>query len=135
MTQDAMHRRDFRALRSRPAANLAADIAAYAANPLFANIDEWVISGNPYRRPVRPQDLADYDFETPLDKAAFCSGSALAAQRMLINIYENDAIFLPTGDLRPVDGDFRRFYNAETRLAGETIRPTLERHAFAFRDR
>ncbi len=135
MSQYALHHRDFGAHSSPRAANLAADVAAYAANPLFANGDEWVIEGNPYRRPVRPQDLADHDFATPLDKAAFCSGSALAAQRMLINIYESDAIFLPEGDLRPVEGDFHRFYNPETRLAGETIRPILERHVFAFFDR
>ena len=134
MNQDALNRWGLGGRSSPQAANLAADVAAYAANPLFDNIDEWVISGNPYRRPVRPQDLADYDFATPLDKAAFCSGSALAAQRMLINIYESDAIFLPAGDLRPVEGDFHRFYNPETRLAGETIRPILERHVFAFLD-
>ncbi len=42
MSQDALHRGDLGAHSSPRAVNLAADVAAYAANPLFANIDEWV---------------------------------------------------------------------------------------------
>jgi mannose-6-phosphate isomerase-like protein (cupin superfamily) len=135
MSQDALDRWDLGARASPRRGNLAADVAAYAANPLFDNVDEWIIAGNPYRRPVRPQDLADFDFAAPLDKADFCSGSALAAQRMMINIYESDAMFLPAGDLRPVEADFRRFYHPETRRLGDAIRPHLEHHAFAFLDR
>ena len=135
MNQDALHRRGLGGSLPHRASNLAEAIAVYAANPQFADIDTWVIEGNPYRRPVRPQDLAIFDFEAPLNKAAFCSGSALAAQRMLFNIYESDAIFLPEGSLRGIEGDFHRFYNPETRVAGATIRPFLEHHVFSFLDR
>lgn len=111
------------------------DIMAYASSPLFGDADGWTIEGNPYRRPVRPQDLWRYDFSAPLSRNEFCSGSALAAQRMLLNIYETDSVFLPDGDFRSVRTDFNQFYSPENRLAGERIRSTLERHVFCFLDK
>ena len=135
MPQDALGRA-IRSPRSYPQRGpIHGDIMAYAANPQFANTDSWIIEDNPYRRPIRPQDLDACDFATPLDKQAFCSGSALAAQRMLINIYESDAMYLPDAGFSSIINEFRQFYSAESRRAGESIRPTLERHTFGFLDR
>jgi|ETN01SMinimDraft_1059929.scaffolds.fasta_scaffold344265_1 hypothetical protein len=39
------------------------EIYAYAANPIFGQCNSFIIEGNPYCRPIRPQDLADQDFD------------------------------------------------------------------------
>ncbi len=104
----------------------------YANRPIFLTSNELILKGNPYRRPVRPQDMDSYDFTAPLEKGECFSASALAAQRLLLNIYESDLMFLPDGPLAPVRQDFDAFYADDTRLAGEVIRPTLENHLFGF---
>ncbi len=109
-------------------------IALYASNPLYGGTDSWLIANNPYRRPVRPQDVAQYAFAEPLAGKAICSGSGLAAHRMLLNIYESDMMMLPANDFAGVADDFRAFYSNANRLAGEMIRSTLERHVFGFLD-
>ena len=121
-------------LSSQRQSNIVPHIFSYAANPLFANAESWIIEDNPFRRPVRPQDLDKFAFTVPLDRAAICSGSALAAQRMLLNIYESDLMLLPENNFPAVKNDFRLFYSPENRLSGEQIRATLERHVFGFLD-
>ena len=110
------------------------DIYAYAANPLFGQCEGFLIEGNPYCRPIRPQDLGDQDFSRPLGKADLSAPSALTAHRMLLNIYESDLLFLPKGSFEKVEQDFQLFYSNDSKLAGEAIRPTLEQHVFAFLD-
>ena len=120
---------------SRPSPNggiVTHQIAAYAANPLFGDSKNWVIENNPFRRPVRPQDLEQYSFTEPAGADALGSGSGLCAQRMLLNIYETELMFLPAANFAGARNDFRLFYSNENRLAGETIRPTLEHHVFDF---
>ena len=63
---------------------------------------------------------------------AFTSASALMAQRFLATIYEADLLFLPAANFARLRGDFELFYADATRLAGERIRPALERHVFGF---
>lgn len=106
----------------------------YVTSPLFAGVDQWVIDDNPYRRPVRPQDLGLFDFSTVLDKRQVLTGSGLMASRMLLNIYETDLVFLPQGPLEPAYEDFQAFYAPGLRALGEMMRPTLERHTFGFLD-
>jgi hypothetical protein len=107
----------------------------YADNQLFINPGDFIVQSNPYRRPVRPQDLDGFDFSRQLPRDQFFSASALAAQRILLNVYESELIFLPKGPLAPVEQDFRTFYADELKLAGEAIRPILEDHLFGFLDR
>jgi Iron-containing redox enzyme len=107
-------------------------IQSYAANPLFQDVNEWIIHDNPYRRPLRPQDLKSIDFNLPLRKDQVLNYSALAAHRMLLNIYENDLVFLPEDDFAGKKNDFNLFYSNENKLLGEFIRPTLEAHIFGF---
>jgi hypothetical protein len=107
-------------------------VRLYAANPLFGSLREWVIADNPYRRPVDQQAAARHDFTRPLKRADAFGASALAAQRMLFNIYETDLVFLPEKDFGAKRGDFAAFYSNENKLLGELIRPTLETHLFGF---
>ncbi len=111
-----------------------AQIALYASNPLYGKTDGWLIANNPYRRPIRPQDVTQYAFTEPLAGDAIGSGSGLASHRMLLNIYESDMMMLPANGFGDVAEDFRLFYSNENRLAGEMIRGTLERHVFGFLD-
>ncbi len=117
-----------------PHTTIKSQIALYASNPLYGSTDSWLIANNPYRRPVRPQDVAQYAFAEPLAGNAIGSGSGLAAHRMLLNIYESDMMMLPADDFGDVADDFRAFYSSENRLVGEMIRGTLERHVFGFLD-
>src|SRR5689334_13448436 len=107
-------------------------IDRYAARPLFANTSEWIIRDNPYRRPVDLKLVQQLDFSTPLTRAEILGASALAAHRMLLNIYETDLIFLPTNDFASKREDFSSYYSNDNKLLGELIRPTLEAHVFSF---
>ncbi len=107
-------------------------IDLYAARPLFGDAAEWVIRDNPYRRPVDWKAVQQLDFSKPLDKAKILGASALAAHRMLLNIYETDLIFLPASDFAAKKNDFSSYYSNDNKLLGELIRPTLEAHVFNF---
>lgn len=107
-------------------------VRLYAANPLFGYLKEWVIADNPYRRPVDQQTVTRHDFGRPLKREEALGASALAAQRMLFNVYETDFVFLPEKDLAAKRGDFVSFYSNENKLLGELIRPALEAHLFGF---
>lgn len=107
-------------------------IDLYAARPLFGNTSEWIIRDNPYRRPVDPQMVQQLDFSAPLTRKEILGTSALAAHRMLLNIYETDLIFLPANDFPAKRADFSSYYSNDNKLLGELIRPTLEAHVFSF---
>lgn len=107
-------------------------IELYAARPLFDNTPEWIIRDNPYRRPVNWNAVQQLDFNTSLNRAEILGANALAAHRMLLNIYETDLIFLPASDFNAKRNDFASYYSNENKMLGELIRPTLEAHVFNF---
>jgi nitrosourea synthase len=107
-------------------------IERYAARPLFENTSEWIIRDNPYRRPVDLKTVQQLDFSAPLSRAEILGTSALAAHRMLLNIYETDLIFLPANDFASKRADFSSYYSNDNKLLGELVRPTLEAHVFSF---
>lgn len=107
-------------------------IQIYANNPLFADIDTWFIDQNPFRRPVRPQDLKQFNFNAPLTEEQALTASSLAANRLLLNIYELDLVFLPNHQNKSTAADFHLFYNPETRRDAQAVRPILEKHLFDF---
>lgn len=109
-------------------------VRSYVSNPLFSAPNEWLIHNNQFRRPVRPQDVAIMDFATPLERDEACSSSALTAQRMLLNVYETDLMFLPDESLASNRNDFDLFYSDANKVIGEMIRPALEKHLFGFLD-
>lgn len=107
-------------------------VANYASCRLFGQPAKFFIFGNPYRRPVRPQDIETIDFSRRLSREDYPSAAALTGQRLLTNIYESDLLFLPSGDFRRVERDFQEFYSDKVKLAGEQVRPLLERQLFSF---
>ena len=110
-------------------------ITLYAENPLFKNTEDWTIKDNPYRRPIDPDAVKSLDFGEALSREQVLSKSALAAHRMLLNIYESDLVFLPDGDFAAKRNDFGAFYSNQNKLLGEIVRPTLEHHVFGFLER
>jgi len=107
-------------------------ILLYAENPLFKNTEDWTVQDNPYRRPIDPDALKSLDFSEALMRGQVFDKSALAAHRMLLNIYETDLVFLPDGDFAAKKADFGAFYSNQNKLLGELIRPALETHVFGF---
>jgi mannose-6-phosphate isomerase-like protein (cupin superfamily) len=88
---------------------------------------------DPYHRPVRPQDLKLVQLKKCLAKEHFGQPSYLAAQRLLLNRYEQDMVFLPVQ--RPLNlAHFNSFYDVELRKALELLRPLLEQHVFGWLD-
>jgi len=107
-------------------------IDLYASRPIFDDSPEWLIRDNPYRRPIDRQSIQQFDFSKALNKSASLGASALAAHRMLLNIYETDLIFLPDKNFESKRDDFSSYYSNDNKLLGELIRPTLEAHVFDF---
>src|SRR5919197_3340062 len=69
---------------------MAGYLAAYVANPLYrsARFEELVIDDNPYRRPVRPEDLSFLRFDEPFSRENSSQLSSLIGHRILLNIYD-----------------------------------------------
>jgi hypothetical protein len=111
-------------------------VKAFAACAPFraATVDELINDANPFRRPVRPDDLDFLDYSTELSAEACASLSALLGHRMLLNAYEADLVFLPQPEPSPSWADGQTFYAPESRLLAELARPVLERHLFSFVD-
>jgi Cupin domain len=109
-------------------------VKAFADNAAFraATLDELVNEANPFRRPVRPDDLHFLDYSAPLPVEKLGSLSALLGHRMLLNAYESDLVFLPEPAPSASWTDSRSFYSNESRLLAELARPVLEHHLFSF---
>ena len=106
----------------------------YAANPLYraATFDERVIEDNPYRRPVRPDDLEWIDYRTPVTRANAQELSSLIGHRMLLNIFDTSRVLLPVRFTDERREEHRLFYSERNVLLGAAVRPYLEKHVFGF---
>jgi hypothetical protein len=109
-------------------------VKAFADNPAFraATVDELVNEANPFRRPVRPDDLDFLDYSVTLPASELGSLSALLGHRMLLNSYETDLVFLPESEPSPSWTTSRTFYSPKSRVLADLARPVLERHLFSF---
>jgi mannose-6-phosphate isomerase-like protein (cupin superfamily) len=106
----------------------------YLGNPVFraARYEERVLDDNPYRRPVRPDDIGLVDFSTPLSRADFAQLSGLMGHRMLLNIYDAGKLLLPRQATAEKWRDYEQFYAERSRFLGDLIRPYLGAHLFGF---
>lgn len=66
----------------------------FASHPLF-NQPQSFYCDSLYVRPVRPSDLPQFEFHRVLNQEELNQPSHLMGQRLLLNIYEQDLIFLP----------------------------------------
>jgi hypothetical protein len=109
-------------------------IQAYAANPLFrsASFDELVIDDDPYRRPVRPDDLEWLKFDRPISYEDSSRLSSLLGHRMLLNINDTHLPLFPEMMSEERRSEFELFYDTGNVARGERIRPFLEQHLFGY---
>jgi mannose-6-phosphate isomerase-like protein (cupin superfamily) len=120
-------------LRDLPSAANPNDIVkAFAANPAFraAEWEELTTENNPYRRPVRPADLAWLDYSRPMPEVKALRLSALLGHRMLRNIYDAEFHHLPAVLDDANKTDRATFHSTRNRILGALARPVLERHLF-----
>ncbi|MCD2197606.1 hypothetical protein LQ327_29970 [Actinomycetospora endophytica] len=108
-------------------------VKAFAANQAFraAEWEELTTEDDPYRRPVRPDDLEWLDYDKPLPAEKALKLSALLGHRMLRNVYDADRHFLPAVSSEASRNDAADFYSTRNRVLGALARPVLERHLFA----
>lgn len=131
-----MQTEDFDTLVDMPELERHGQVAqAYQSMQDFANLrffaqPEEFYSYSPFRRPVRPQDIDICLLGRPLDLAELSHPNHLLAQRLLMNIYEQDMVFLPNEACNFKLSDFKDFYDPDFVAAGCQIRPALERYVF-----
>ncbi|MFH0245591.1 hypothetical protein ACGRHY_24940 [Streptomyces sp. HK10] len=111
-------------------------LKAFAANRAFraAEWDELTTEENPYRRPVRPDDLAWLDYSRPMPVSEALKLSGLLGHRMLRNVYDLEALYLPPADSPTVRPDQEAFYSDRNRMLSALAKPVLEKHLFTFLD-
>lgn len=111
-------------------------VKAFAANPAYraAEWEELTTEQNPYRRPVRPDDLAWLDYGRKMPAAKALKLSALLGHRMLRNVYDSGLLFLPPAADEAAGRDAATFYSDENRVLGALAAPILEQHLFSLLD-
>ena len=112
-------------------------VVAFASNPAFraAEWSELTTPGNPYRRPVRPDDLAWVKYHDTMPPEKALRLSALLGHRMLRNIYDLESTLVaPADGVDTVRRDRADFYSRDNRVRSALARPVLERHLFDFLD-
>ncbi|OHV29650.1 peptide synthetase [Pseudofrankia sp. EUN1h] len=124
--------RQVEAARLGPGAH--ALVRSFASNPAFrpAEWEELTTEDDPYRRPVRPADLAWLDYGRPLRPEEVLKLSGLLGHRMLRNIYDADLLYLPPNRNQAAERDAADFYGEANRLRGALAQPVLEHHLFSY---
>jgi len=109
-------------------------VRLYAANPLYraATFGDRVIEDDPYRRPVRPDDLEWVDYSTPINRDNAQELSSLIGQRILLNVFDTRKTLLPKDFTEERREEHELFYAERNLLIGEAVRPYLERHLYGF---
>ena len=85
---------------------------------------------SPYQRPSRPQDVTDAIISTRLTSDQLSHSQHLLAQRLLLNIYEQDLVFLPKPPMALDLKAFKNFYDPQHAASGKKIRPLLEQYLY-----
>jgi hypothetical protein len=111
-------------------------VKAFARNPAFraAEWEELTTEDDPFRRPVRPDDLDWLDYGKPMPVAKVLRLSGLLGHRMLRNIYDAELLYVEPRANTAADTDRANFYSARNRALGELAKPILQRHLFTFLD-
>lgn len=111
-------------------------VRAFAANPAFRAAERHELSNetNPFRRPVRPDDLNWLDYSTVLPESRTLMLTALLGHRMLRNIYDSDQLYLPPMAQQTSEADGEAFYSTQNRVLAALAKPVLERHLFTMLD-
>jgi len=106
-------------------------LALYARADAFAQPRGFYTS-SPYQRPSRPQDINGSILTASLKSHQFSCSQHLLAQRLLLNIYEQDLVFLPKPPLELNLKEFKTFYDPLHVASGKKIRPVLENYLYGW---
>lgn len=109
-------------------------LQAFGSSQLFRDPEDWINHDNPYRRAIRPQVFGYLDFSKPLARDQLLEYTSLAANRLLLTVYEQDFLLLPQQGFSAKRADYEAFYQDPTKALGEVLRPFLERYLFTFLD-
>ncbi|MFC4565264.1 iron-containing redox enzyme family protein [Nocardiopsis mangrovi] len=109
-------------------------IRNFSATSSYRPSAEPFIRATPYHRPLDAQRLDRVDWASPLAEAEWLSDSGLMANRLLMNVYESDALFLPASGLAGRRREFEDFYHSASRRNAEFAREDAERFVFGFLD-
>lgn len=107
-------------------------IIQYAALPQYrsAVVDELVLKGDFYRRPLRPEDLDFLPFGKAVKRNTYRRLPFFAAQRILFCINDTRTAVLPKSAEKFVA--FDAFYNENVQTLGASIQGFLEDFSFDF---
>lgn len=111
-------------------------LESYVSSPNFKSRKHFY-HNSPYIRPVRPQDINTKLLDNYLTEHQLTNSEHLLTQRILLNIYEQDLMFLPINSecdktSKRHWAEYRQFYNHEHVALGKLIKPILERKVFGW---
>ncbi|WP_440994308.1 iron-containing redox enzyme family protein [Cysteiniphilum litorale] len=93
------------------------------SSPIYANINTWEITNNPWLRPLRPSSFKYLNYET-ISSENYLNYSSMALNRALTAFYEKDFVFLADNifDSPIKKNSFELFYDkAQKRLESQCI--------------
>lgn len=99
---------------------------------IFKDPEYFVVTDNPWKRPVRPQSFKYFDFK-PIDKDSCLSYVAFTTNRLLTALNELDLLFLSDRKLGK-NSEFHVFYDPELRYLASLVQPVLQKYALGFVD-
>lgn len=119
------------------ARDLSHRIRQFAAHPALASaqVEELELDDEFHRRALRPEDLSFISFAAPVAESAVHRLPFLAAQRMLLSIYELDVAGLPRDCSAESFARVAAFNDEEHRLTALEVLPFLEAFSFDFLER
>jgi hypothetical protein len=105
---------------------------AFAARLPFAPTSGTLITDTPYDRPLDVERLKRLSWSEPFPESRLVSDAGLVANRLLMNVYEDEVLLLPHSGLAGQEAPFAAFYDLPARRHAEVVRPWLEWLVFDF---
>lgn len=104
----------------------------YIRNSTFFTTND-IFSYSAWERPIRVQDLTEHFFEDEIKIEEITSNKSLISQRVLLNIYEQDMLFLPNKKLNKDEWEkFNKFYSEDLITLGNQFKHKIESKCFQF---
>ncbi|HAU0120049.1 TPA: iron-containing redox enzyme family protein, partial [Legionella pneumophila] len=103
----------------------------YLHNPCFTDA-AFLNPPNPYVRPLRTSDTLNINYDSAVALPEVYTNKNLIINKLLLNIYEQDLLFLANGNACEAKKDFANFYNPYYTAIGKALLPKLEQLAFNF---
>ncbi|KTC84541.1 MULTISPECIES: iron-containing redox enzyme family protein [Legionella] len=103
----------------------------YLLNPCFSDAP-FLTPPNPYIRPLRTNDALNINYDSAITLSEVNTNKNLIINKLLLNIYEQDLLFLGNNNLNEAKRDFANFYDPYYVAIGKAMLPKLEMLVFNF---